>query len=91
MSDLATPSMPAPGSKRFSSTPPSPFEDDASGYAAKIKIRYLVEKRIDNAWVVMARLSAETDRMLELCEALGGQIRVHDIETNTHVIDQEFE
>jgi hypothetical protein len=80
-----------PSSKRFPGSPESDGLDEPGGYAAKIKIRYLVEKRIDNAWVVMARLSSETDRMLELCEALGGKIRVQDIETSALVIDQEFE
>lgn len=71
-----------------------PLSREASftaGYAQKIKIRYLVEKRIDDQWVVMARLSAESDRMLELCQALGGSVRVQDIETLLYVINQEFE
>ncbi len=71
-----------------------PLSREASftaGYAQKIKIRYVVEKRIDEVWVPMARLSAESDRMLELCQALGGSIRVQDIETLLYVINQEFE
>ncbi len=71
-----------------------PLSREASftaGYAQKIKIRYIVEKRIDEVWVPMARLSAESDRMLELCQALGGSIRVQDIETLLYVINQEFE
>ncbi len=91
MSDLS-PSMPLdPSAKRFQSSAPPGFDGAAdSGYAAKIKIRYLIEKRIDDAWVIMARLSADSDRMIELCEALGGLIRVQDIETHAFVINQEF-
>lgn len=71
-----------------------PLSREASftaGYSQKIKIRYVVEKRIDEVWVVMARLSAESDRMLELCQALGGSVRVQDTETLLYVIHQEFE
>ena len=86
MSDLAAP-MPVP-------KPLLPFSREVNftaGYSQKVKIRYLVEKRIDEQWVVMARLSAESDRMLELCRALGGSCCVQDIETSHYVINQEFE
>lgn len=54
MSDLI-PSMPSPFARArlnglaFGSADPSNF-------AVKIKIRYLVEKLVDETWVVMARL-----------------------------------
>ena len=67
--------------------------DAPSAYAAKIRVRYLVEKFIDKAWVLMARLpsSSESDQRENLCWALGGKIRVEDVTNHKHVIDREFE
>jgi hypothetical protein len=72
---------------------PEEFLDAPSAHAAKIRVRYLVEKCIDDTWVLMARLpsSSEPDQMETLCAALGGKIRVEDVTNHTHVIDQEFE
>lgn len=71
-------------------------DPDHGGYVAKIRIRYLVEKELDGQWVAMARLPAETEGMLSLCEALGGNIRVEDVSRSTEaqrafVLEQEFE
>jgi hypothetical protein len=62
-------------------------------YVAKIRVRYLVEKFIEGAWVLMARLPAESesDQMENLCSALGGKVRVEDVTSKVFVIDQEFE
>ena len=62
-------------------------------YVAKIRVRYLVEKFIEGAWVLMARLPAESesDQMENLCAALGGKVRVEDVTQHMYVLDQEFE
>ncbi len=57
----------------------------------KIKMRYVVEKEIDGAWVAMARLGTESDRLVPLCEALGGKIRVHDLKEQRYVLERVFE
>lgn len=94
MSELTTP-MPVPSAKRFNGAAvmdgPRSGSDDNGGYAAKIKIRFLIEKELAGEWVPMARLSAESDRMRELCEALGGKIRVLDLVTQSYVVEEEFE
>lgn len=91
MPDLIHP-MPVPSSKRFNGGMLFGSEGgDGAGYAAKIKIRFLIEKELEGEWVAMARLSAEGDRMKELCEALGGKIRVLDLVTQSYVVEQEFE
>ena len=66
-------------------------DPDAIGFAAKIRVRYLVEKFIEGQWVSMARFPDGADRMLELCQAIGGTLRVQDLNTLNYVIDQEFE
>jgi hypothetical protein len=65
--------------------------DSTEAFASKIKIRFVVEKLIDEEWVTMARLSEEADRIQELCEAIGGKIRVLDLVKQVHVVDEEFE
>lgn len=66
---------------------------DPSFFAAKIRVRYLVEKFIEGAWVLMARLPTESepDQMEDLCSALGGKIRVEDVTRHELVLDKEFE
>lgn len=88
MSDLI-PSMPSPFARArlnglaFGSADPSNF-------AVKIKIRYLVEKLVDETWVVMARLPESADRITELCEALGGTLRVQDLTTGKTLPEKDF-
>jgi hypothetical protein len=78
--------MPLPPA-RFNGTP----FGSRSEFSVKIKIRYLVEKYIDEAWSPMARLPEQADRITELCEALGGKIRVQDLSTGQYVLEKEFE
>lgn len=71
------------------------LDPDQGGYVSKIRIRYLVEKELDGQWVAMARLPAEAEGMLSLCETLGGKIRVEDVTRSTtlrreFVLEQEF-
>lgn len=69
------------------------LNENSGGFASKMKIRYLVEKEIDGQWIIMARLSGEADRITELCEALGGKIRVLDLagQKSVVVLQEEFE
>lgn len=90
MSDLARP-MPDSFSKRQSGVALLGDGQDSGGFAAKIKIRFLVEKFIDNEWLMMARLPEAADRITELCEALGGKIRVLDVASGLMVLEEEFE
>lgn len=66
---------------------------EPTAFAAKIRVKYLVEKFMEDAWVLMARLPAtsEPEQMENLCFALGGKIRVQDVTLQAYVIDQEFE
>jgi hypothetical protein len=67
--------------------------DAPSAHAAKIRVRYLVEKLIEGAWVLMARLPVESelDQMENLCFAIGGTVRVEDVTRHEYVLDKEFE
>ncbi len=67
--------------------------DITSTFVSKIKVRYLVEKLIEGAWVLMARLpvDCEPDQMSNLCAALGGAVRVEDITRHEYVLNQEFQ
>lgn len=66
---------------------------DPQLFAAKIRVKYLVEKFMEGAWVLMARLPAtsEPEQMENLCFALGGKVRVEDVTLHTYVIEEEFE
>lgn len=60
-----------------------------SFHAVKLKIRYLVEKKIDGEWVLMARLGEHAERIEDLCWAFGGVIRVHDLVTPTATVEEK--
>lgn len=61
-------------------------------HLTKLKIRYLVEKKIDGEWVPMARLSEHPERVEDLCWALGGVIRVQDLVTlSIWIEEKDFE
>ena len=68
-------------------------QDSDSVYIAKIKVRYLVEKFLEGAWVLMARFpeGSEPDQMENLCWAIGGTVRVQDVTRHEYVLDKEFE
>ena len=50
-------------------------------YAAKIKVRYLIDKWCEHGWVLMARVPGESESIEPLCFALGGLLRITDLVT----------
>jgi hypothetical protein len=68
-------------------------QDSDAVFIAKIKVRYLVEKFLEGAWVLMARFpdGSEPDQMENLCWAMGGKVRVEDVIRHEYVLDKEFE
>ncbi len=52
------------------------------GMRAPGKMKYLVEKKCEENWVPMARFHEDSDpeKREALCAALGGEIRVLDVE-----------
>lgn len=74
------------------SDPPRSNEYAESLHSVKIKIRYLVEKKIDGEWVPMARLPENPERVEDLCWAFGGVIRVQDLVTlGIWIEERDFE
>ena len=75
----------------------SDLDPDQGGFVSKIKVRYHVEKLVDERWVLMARVPADTEGVEPLCEALGGKIRVEDVslreaerQTKSYLFEKEF-
>lgn len=76
----------------MTSEPRRVFEYSETIIHLKIKIRYLVEKKIEGEWVLMARLTEDPERVEDLCWALGGLIRVKDLLTGGVCIpEKDFE
>lgn len=67
--------------------------DDSGGHSARVKVKYRIDKRLDEAWVPMASFSADSDpeRRQSLCSALGGEVRVLDVEHNTELSRVTYE
>lgn len=79
--------MPAPADV----TPVDVVTEELPHYAAKIKVRYFIEKRLGETWVLMARVPADCDGLERLCDAFGGNVRVLDTTTKSYVLERDFQ
>jgi hypothetical protein len=86
--------MPRPGAPRFQygREPSSAYDLHTPDFShtVKLKIRYVIDKEIEGRWVTMARLTEAADRIPELCQALGGKIRIQDLVTQG-VTEEEYD
>lgn len=80
--------VPTPVAVTLQEEPPT--DNELPQYAAKIKVRYFVEKDLGGQWVLMARVPGDCESLENLCFAIGGLVRVTDVTTHRIVIEREF-